>query len=87
VNKSSGVDGIPAELFQILKDGSVNLLHSICQQTDSSAFSTGVEKVSFHSNAKERQSQRIFKSPHNLRGRCSYFSNFTEEEIKTHKIK
>ena len=31
-NKASGVDGIPAELFQILKDGAVKVLHSICQQ-------------------------------------------------------
>ena len=28
-----GGDGIPAELFQILKDGVVKVLHSICQQT------------------------------------------------------
>ena len=31
-NKASGSDGIPAELFQILKDGAVKVLHSICQQ-------------------------------------------------------
>ena len=31
-NKASGGDGIPAELFQILKDNSVKMLHSICQQ-------------------------------------------------------
>ena len=31
-NKDSGVDGIPAELFQILKDDAVKVLHSICQQ-------------------------------------------------------
>ena len=31
-NKASGGDEIPAELFQILKDDAVNLLHSICQQ-------------------------------------------------------
>ena len=31
-NKASGGDGIPAELFQILKDDSVKVLHSICQQ-------------------------------------------------------
>ena len=31
-NKASGGDGIPLELFQILKDDSVKLLHSICQQ-------------------------------------------------------
>ena len=31
-NKASGRDGIPAELFQILKDDAVKVLHSICQQ-------------------------------------------------------
>ena len=31
-NKASGGDGIPVELFQILKDDSVKVLHSICQQ-------------------------------------------------------
>ena len=33
MNKASGVDGIPAELFQILEDDAVKVLHSICQQT------------------------------------------------------
>ena len=32
MNKASGGDGIPAELFQILKDGAVKVLHSICQK-------------------------------------------------------
>ena len=32
MNKASGGDGIPAELFQILKDDAVKALHSICQQ-------------------------------------------------------
>ena len=31
-NKASGGDGIPGELFQILKDGAMKVLHSICQQ-------------------------------------------------------
>ena len=31
-NKASVSDGIPAELFQILKDGAVKVLHSICQE-------------------------------------------------------
>ena len=31
-NKASGVDGIPVELFQVLKDNVVKVLHSICQQ-------------------------------------------------------
>ena len=33
-NKASGGDGIPVELFQILKDDAVKVLHSICQQTE-----------------------------------------------------
>ena len=32
MNKASGGDGIPAELFQILKDNAVKVQHSICQQ-------------------------------------------------------
>ena len=32
INKVSGGDGIPAELFQILKDNAVKVLHSLCQQ-------------------------------------------------------
>ena len=31
-NKASGGDGIPAELFKILKDDAIKVLHSICQQ-------------------------------------------------------
>ena len=61
-NKASGDDGIPVELFQILKDDAVKVLHSICQQL-SSGHRT--KKVSFHSNPKERQCQRMLKLPHN----------------------
>ena len=32
INKASGCDGIPAKLFQVLKDDAVKVLHSICQQ-------------------------------------------------------
>ena len=68
MNKASRGGGTPVELFQILKDDAVNVLHSICQQfwkTQNSAVATGLEKVSFHSNPKERQCQRTFKLPHN----------------------
>ena len=67
MNKVSGDDGIPVELFQILKDDAVKVLHSICQQIwkTHSAVATGLEKVSFHSNPKERKSQRMLKQPHN----------------------
>ena len=64
-NKASGGDGIPVELFQILKDDAVKVLHSICQQFGNSAVATGLEKVSFHSNPKERQCQRMLKLLHN----------------------
>ena len=50
VNKTSGCEGIPVDLFQILKDDAVKVLHSICQQIWKTAVATGLEKVSFHSN-------------------------------------
>ena len=64
-NKASGGDGIPVELFQILKDYAVKVLNSICQHLENTAVATGLEKVSFHSNPKERQCQRMFNLPHN----------------------
>ena len=67
-NKASGSEIAPVELFQILKDDAVKGLHSICQQfwkTQNSSVATGLEKVSFHSNPKERQCQRMLKLPHN----------------------
>ena len=64
MDKTSGGDGIPAELFQILIDDAVKVVHSICQQIWTTV-ATGLEKVSFHSNPKERQCQRVLKLPHN----------------------
>ena len=66
-NKASGSDGIPVELFQILKDGAVKVLHSLTMPAnlENSAVATGLEKVSFHSNPQERQCQRMLKLPHN----------------------
>ena len=52
VNKVSGGDGIPVELFQILKDDAVLNMPA---KLENSAVATGLEKVSFHSNPKERQ--------------------------------
>ena len=65
MNKTSGGDGIPVELFQILKDDAMKVLHSIRQQVWKLSSGHGLEKVSFHSNPKEKQSQRMFKLPHN----------------------
>ena len=65
MNKASGGDGIPVELFQILKDDAVKVLQSICQRIWKTSVATGLENVSFHSNPKERQCQRMLKLPHN----------------------
>ena len=53
-NKASGGDGIPVELFQILKDDAVSVLHSICQQIWklSSGHRTGKGQFSFQSQRK-----------------------------------
>ena len=65
MSKASGGDRIPVELFQILKDDAVKVLHSICQQIWKFEPVTGLEKVSFHFNLKERQCQIMLKLPHN----------------------
>ena len=68
MNKTSEGDGIPVELFQILKDDAVKVLHSKCAlpaNLENSAVATGLQKVSFHSYSKERQCQRMLKLPHN----------------------
>ena len=65
-DKASGGDGIPADLFQILKDDAVKVLHSICQQIrKAQQWSQDWRKVSFQSNPKERQYQRMFRLLHN----------------------
>ena len=49
--KASGSDGIPVELFQILEDdAALNMPANL----ENSAVATGLEKVTFHSNSKER---------------------------------
>ena len=53
-NKASGGDGIPVELFQILKDDAIKVLHSICQKFGklSSGHRTGKGQFSFQSQRK-----------------------------------
>ena len=57
MNKASGGDGIPVELFQILKDDAVKVLHSICQQIGklSSGHRTGKGQFSFQFQRKAMQ--------------------------------
>ena len=65
-NEASGGDGIPLELFQILKYDALKVLHSICQQIWKTQQWPQDWKRSnpFHSNPKERQCQRKLKLPH-----------------------
>ena len=73
MNKASGGDEIPVELFQILKDDAVKVLHSICQQIWKTSkfgqilFQKRSEKKrsDFIPVPKKRQCQRMLKLPHN----------------------
>ena len=65
MKKASGGSGIPTELFKILKDNAVKAAN-----LENSAVTTGLEKVSFHSNPKEGQCQRMFK----LLYSCTHFT-------------
>ena len=80
MNKASGGDGIPVELFQILKDDAVKVLHSICQQFGklSSGHRTGKDQFSFQSQRKampkNAQITAQLHSSHTLVKECSKFS-------------
>ena len=65
MNKASGGDGIPVELFQILKDDAVKVLTQYASKFGKLSSGQGLEKVTFHSNRKKRQCQRMLKLPHN----------------------
>ena len=71
MNKASGGDGIPVELFQILKDDAVKVLHSICQQIwkTQNGHRTGKDQFLFQSQRKA--CQRMFKIPQN----CTHFTH------------
>ena len=70
-SKASGGDGIPVELFQILKDDAVKGLHSICQQIwKTQQWSQDLKRLVFIPIPKERQCQRMLKLPQN----CSHLT-------------
>ena len=70
MNKASGGDGIHTELFQILKDDAVKCCTQYVSKFGKPAVATGLEKVSFHFNPKERRCQRMYKLPYN----CTRFT-------------
>ena len=69
MNKASRSDGIPVELFQILKDDAVSAALYMSANLENSTLATGLKKVSFHSNPRERQFQRI-----KLLHSCTHFT-------------
>ena len=71
MNKASGGDGIPVELFQILKDDALkSAALNMPANLENSAVATGLENVSFHSIPQERQCQKMFKLLYN----CTHFT-------------
>ena len=65
-NEASGGDGIPVELFKILKDDAWKVLHSICQQIwKTQQWSQDGERSVSIPIPKERQCQRMLKLPQN----------------------
>ena len=64
MNKTSGGDGIPVKLSQILKSCESAALN-MPANLQNSAVATGLEKVSFHSNPQERQCQGMLELSHN----------------------
>ena len=78
-NKASGGDGIPVELFQILKDDTMKVLHYMPANLENSAVATGLEKVSFYSNPKQRQCQRMLKLPH----ACTHLTQNSSSQAST----
>ena len=67
MNKACRGDGIPVELFQILKDDAVKVLYSICQQI----WKTQQWPQDWKRSAFERQCQRTLKLPYS----CTHFTH------------
>ena len=80
MNKDSGGDGVPTELFQVLKDDAVKVLHSICQQIGklTSGHKIGKGQFSFQSQRKAMpknfQTTTQLQSSQLIAKKCSKFS-------------
>ena len=75
-NKASGSDGIPVELFQVLKDAAIKMLHSICQQFWKTQHSTG---------HKTEQGKFAFQSP--KKGNAKDYANYCISALISHASK
>ena len=65
-NEANGGDGIPVELFQILKDNAVKVLHPICQQIWKTQQWPKDWKKSVFISIPGKAIRRMFKLPHNF---------------------
>ena len=72
MDKASEDDGIPVQLFHVLKDDAVKVLHSICQQIWKPQQWQQDFKMSVFIPIPKRQCQRIFKLPHN----CTHLTHY-----------
>ena len=70
MNQASGGDRITVELFQILKDDIVKVLHQYVSTFGKITVVTGLENLSFNAIFKEGQSPEVFRLPYN----CSHFT-------------
>ena len=71
-NKASVSGRIPAELFKILKDGAVKVLHSLCQQIwETQQWPQDWKRSVFFPIPKKGKCQRMLKLPHN----CTHFKH------------
>ena len=71
MNKANGRDGIPVELFQILKDDAVQVLHSICQQIcKTQQWPQDWKRSVFIPIPKKGNAKKLLKLPHN----CFHFT-------------
>ena len=70
-NKDSGDDGIPVELFQILKDDALKVMYSICQQIwNTQQWPQDWKRSVFFPIPKKGNYQRMLRLPHN----CTHFT-------------
>ena len=76
MNKASGGDGIPVELFQILKDDAVKVLHSICQQIwKTQQWPQDWKRSVFIPIPKKGNAKKMYKLPNNCTHLTRYQSN------------
>ena len=65
-NKASGGDGIPVELFQILKDDAVEVLHSVCQQFGKLSGGHRTEKGQFSFQPQRKEMPKNAENYHTI---------------------